>query len=59
MGDMDGPMVATKVYGELFKKGADMLDPDAIPYALDEVTQLMRRQGLHAARWATYAHIGM
>lgn len=59
MGDVDGPVVAAKIYGELFKPGVNVLDPEVVPYALDEVTQEMRRQGLHMTRWATYTHLGV
>lgn len=59
MGDVDGPVVAARVYEELFGGEVDTLNLDAILYALDEVTQMMRRQGLHMTRWATYAHLGV
>jgi CHAT domain-containing protein len=56
MGDSDGPAVAAHVYGELFS--GDKLDPQVIPYALDEVIQTLRRNGVSAHRWATFIHIG-
>lgn len=59
MGDVDGPIVAMKVYEELFRGEAESLDPDAIPYALDEVMHDLRKQGLHASRWAPYVHLGV
>lgn len=59
MGDVDGPVVAGRVYEALFRGKSELLDPDAVPYALDEVTQAMRSHGLHATRWATYVHMGI
>ena len=60
MGDVDGPIVAKRVYEELFRDNADSsLDPDTIPYALDEAMHDLRRKGLHASRWAPYVHLGV
>lgn len=59
MGDPDGPIVAKKVYEDLFRDNGALLDPDAIPYALDEVMHDLRRQGLHASRWAPFVHLGV
>lgn len=60
MGDVDGPIVATKVYEELFRGNAEILDTDTIPYALDDAMHNLReRQGVHVVRWATYAHLGV
>lgn len=57
MGDDDGPLVARMVYSALFKD--QTLDPDAIPYALDDaVRQLRLERKLPVDRWATYIHIG-
>lgn len=36
MGDIDGPIIAAKVYQELFRGDATELDHNTIPYALDE-----------------------
>lgn len=59
MGDVDGPVVAAKVYQALFQGNAPELDTDAIPYALDDAAHALRRDGVHMSRWATYAHFGM
>ena len=58
MDDVDGPIVATTVYEELYRPRADMLDPDAIPYALDLAVRKLRAKGLVASRWAPYVHLG-
>ena len=59
MGDADGPMVAKRVYEELFRGDGEFLDPDTIPYALDEAMHDLRKQGLHVSRWAPYVHLGV
>lgn len=59
MGDMDGPIVAKHVYAELFKGESEHLDVEAIPYALADATDEMRKQRLHPSRWAPYVHFGM
>jgi len=59
MGDADGPVVAKAVYEELYKAGAEVLDPDAIPYALDFAVRKLREKGLAASRWAPYVHLGI
>lgn len=59
MEDLDGPVVAKTVYEELFRNGAEALDPDAIPYALDLAVQSLRAKGLAASRWASYVHLGV
>jgi hypothetical protein len=56
MNDVDGPSVAAVVYKRLFEK--DVVDPEDIPYALDDAVQALRRQGVSPSRWATYIHIG-
>jgi hypothetical protein len=61
MGDMDGPVIAESIYSSLFNtdKGPKILDPDDIPYALDEAVQRLRNSGLDPSSWATYIHIGI
>ena len=59
MGDVDGPLVAQTVYTQLFQDVSDYLDPDIVPYALDEATQMLRARGLHPSRWAPYIHLGV
>lgn len=58
MDDVDGPEVARTVYTELFQSGANMLDGEDIPYALDIAVQKLRERGLSASRWAPYVYIG-
>jgi hypothetical protein len=57
MNDVDGPSVAAVVYKRLFEK--DVVDPEDIPYALDDAVQALRRQGVSPSRWATYVHVGV
>lgn len=57
MWDQDGPRVARAVYESLFE--SEELDPDAIPYALDDAVQHLRSLGLPPERWATYIHIAV
>lgn len=59
MDDADGPEVARIVYKRLFEGNNEFLDPDVVPYALDEAVQALRRKGVPAARWATYVHVGI
>lgn len=59
MDDIDGPTVAKIVYEELYCGGGEMLDPDAVPYALDLAVRKLRASGLSASRWAPYVHLGM
>jgi hypothetical protein len=58
MGDVDGPLVASQVYRELFGGDGELLDPDAIPYALDAAVSALRASGLPPTRWACYIHMG-
>ena len=59
MGDVDGSVIAETVYEELYGAGTEVLDPDAIPYALDLAVRKLRAKGLAASRWAPYVHIGV
>jgi hypothetical protein len=59
MGDVDGPVVARKVYADLFGRDGEFLEPDDIPYALDAAVSDLREKGLHPSRWAPYIHLGM
>jgi hypothetical protein len=59
MGDVDGPVVAKRVYSELFSGDSEYLDPDVIPYALDAAVQELRDENLQPNRWASYVHLGM
>ena len=59
MEDEDGPGLAQAVYEALFRAGEEYLDPDSIPYALDDFAQSLRRCRMPPSRWATFVHIGM
>ena len=59
MDDIDGPTVAKTVYEELYSTGAEVLDLEAIPYALDLAIKKLRAKGLAASRWAPYVHLGI
>jgi hypothetical protein len=59
MSDVDGPVVAKRVYEELFRSDSKYLDPDSIPYALEAATSELRAMGLHPSRWAPYVHLGL
>jgi hypothetical protein len=56
MNDVDGPLVAPKVYEALFSN--EIADLEAVPYALDDAVQELRRNGASPNRWATYIHVG-
>lgn len=47
MGDIDGPIVAERVYEELFKEDSELLDPDCVPYALNAALQELRSRKIH------------
>ena len=59
MGDIDGPEVAKKVYEEIFSGDSEFIDPDIIPYALDNAVGELRKRKLHPSRWAPYIHLGI
>ncbi|KAI0088010.1 CHAT domain-containing protein [Irpex rosettiformis] len=59
MSDIDGPHVASYLYEQLFAEGQDYLDPDLIPYALDEAVQRLRAHEVSSTRWATFIHLGI
>lgn len=59
MNDADGPVVAKSVYGALYDGESEYLDPNVVPYALDEAVQELRKRGYHPSRWAPYIHMGM
>ena len=59
MEDVDGPMVAQRLYEELFRGDGEYLDPDCIPYALDAAVQELRQLHPNPCRWAPYIHLGM
>lgn len=59
MNDVDGPIVASKVYEGLLANDDQFVDPSAIPYALADAVQQLRDSRVHPARWATYVHFGI
>lgn len=59
MNDVDGSVVAKKLYETIIKNDCEYLDPTAIPYALDDAVQELREKGLHSSRWGPYIHFGM
>lgn len=59
MDDHDGPEIAKTVYSRLFGGNEDLLDPEIVPYALDEAVRALRKSGASPGRWATYVHIGL
>lgn len=61
MDDLDGPAVATTVYRKLFEKNSlkEYLDPNVIPYAVDEAVRKLQARGVSVYRWATYIHMGI
>jgi hypothetical protein len=56
MNDDDGPVIAREFYEALFAREA--LDLDDIAYALDGAVAKLRENGVPAARWAAFIHIG-
>jgi hypothetical protein len=59
MRDVDGPLIVTTIYEQLFRGESEFLNPDDIAYALDDAVQKLRRQGVHPTRWAPFIHIGL
>jgi hypothetical protein len=56
MDDVDGPFMAERIYKRIFKNGR--LEMSAIPYAVDDAVQELRKSGVPVSRWATYVHFG-
>jgi hypothetical protein len=59
MRDVDGPRIVTEIYKQLFGGGLDFVNPDDVPYALDDAIRKLREEGVHPIRWAPYIHIGL
>lgn len=59
MSDEDGPAIAEAVYRRLLGGEDEHLNPDDIPYALDEAVEGLRRRGVLPSIWAPYIHIGI
>jgi CHAT domain-containing protein len=54
--DDDGPAVARVFYEALLAE--EVLDADAIAYALDAAVSKLRQDGVSPARWASFIHVG-
>jgi CHAT domain-containing protein len=55
--DSDGPAVARAFYETLFAE--EVIDADAVAYALDEAVSKLRGEDLSAPlRWASFIHVG-
>lgn len=60
MDDQDGPMVAEHVYREVLENSPDSaFHADRIAFALDKAARMLREDGVHWTRWATYVHVGL
>jgi hypothetical protein len=55
--DEDGPKVAKWFYEELLAH--DVLDGDAVAYALDTAVRKLRDSGISLERWAPFIHMGV
>jgi hypothetical protein len=56
MRDSDGPVVAQAFYESLFAR--EILDADAVAFALDHAVTTLRSSGAGPERWATFIHVG-
>jgi hypothetical protein len=56
MSDDDGPEIAKTVYETLFAQ--EVIDADAVAYALDVAVQQLRKKGVPLHRWTTFVHVG-
>lgn len=54
--DEDGPKIAEWFYGELFAN--NMIDGNAVAYALDTAVRNLRESGVSVDRWASFIHMG-
>jgi hypothetical protein len=54
--DADGPAVAHAFYEALFVE--EVIDADAVAYALDAAVFKLRREGASSMRWASFIHVG-
>jgi hypothetical protein len=55
--DADGPMVAQWFYEELFAH--DIIDGNAVAYALDTAVRKLRESGVPLERWAPFIQMGV
>lgn len=56
MSDSDGPVVAEEFYRNLLSH--EVIDYNAVPFALDAAVSRLRKQGVSPERWATFIHVG-
>jgi CHAT domain-containing protein len=54
--DADGPAVARTFYEALLAE--DIIDADAVAYALDEAVSKLRNEGVSPLHWAAFIHVG-
>jgi hypothetical protein len=54
--DEDGPAIAREFYAALLAN--EVIDADAVAYALDEAVSKLRRGDVPLARWASFIHVG-
>jgi CHAT domain-containing protein len=54
--DSDGPAVARAFYEALLAE--DIIDADAVAYALDAAITKLRREDVSPLRWASFIHVG-
>jgi hypothetical protein len=56
MRDEDGPVISKAFYEKLLE--GELIDANAIPYALDHVVRRLRESGASIERWASLIHVG-
>jgi hypothetical protein len=54
---VDGPTIARAFYEALLAE--QVIDADAVAYALDEAVSQLKRQDVSIARWASFIHVGV
>jgi CHAT domain-containing protein len=54
--DEDGPAVARAFYAALLAE--EVIDADAVAYALDDAVSKLRQQDVSPTRWASFIHVG-
>jgi hypothetical protein len=54
--DVDGPKVAKWFYEDLFAR--EVIDADAVAYALDNAMAKLRESGVSSDRWVPFIHMG-
>jgi hypothetical protein len=54
--DEDGPKVAKWFYEDLL--AGEIIDADAVGYALDSAVRRLRQSGVLSYRWVPFIHMG-